>query len=63
VSVLTETAVPPDLAIVTAGLPPLPTLGIALELADHRPSLAALALAEHIRAVLPGLKGGAAGEL
>jgi DNA-binding transcriptional LysR family regulator len=55
VSVLTRTAVPPDLFVVTEGLPPLPTIGIALEFADERPSSAAKALGEHIRAVLPGL--------
>ncbi|WJH42282.1 LysR family transcriptional regulator [Aliirhizobium terrae] len=55
VSVLTRTAVPPDLHIVAQGLPPLPTIGIALEFAEHQPSSAAKALGEHIRAVLPGL--------
>jgi DNA-binding transcriptional LysR family regulator len=55
ISVLTRTAVPPDLHIVTAGLPALPTIGIALEFADIRPSLAAEALGSHIRAVLPTL--------
>ena len=55
VSVLTRTAVPPDLHVVAAGLPALPTIGIALEFADARPSLAARALGEHIRAVLPTL--------
>ncbi|SFB64413.1 DNA-binding transcriptional regulator, LysR family [Rhizobium sp. NFR07] len=55
VSVLTRTAVPPDLHIVTEGLPPLPTIGIALEFAEHQPSSAAKALGEHIRAVLPQL--------
>jgi DNA-binding transcriptional LysR family regulator len=55
ISVLTRTAVPPDLHIVTAGLPALPTIGIALEFADIRPSQAAEALGSHIRAVLPTL--------
>lgn len=55
VSVLTETAVPPDLHIVANGLPPLPTIGIALEFSDSRPSSAAAMLGEHIRAVLPSL--------
>jgi DNA-binding transcriptional LysR family regulator len=55
ISVLTRTAVPPDLHIVTAGFPALPTIGIALEFADIRPSLAAEALGSHIRAVLPTL--------
>jgi DNA-binding transcriptional LysR family regulator len=60
ISVLTETAVPPDLHVVSAGLPPLPTIGIALEFAELRPSSAARALGEHIRTVLPGLRGDAA---
>ncbi|WP_267551815.1 LysR substrate-binding domain-containing protein [Rhizobium rhizogenes] len=55
ISALTRTAVPPDLHIITAGLPPLPTIGIALEYAEARPSLAAKALGNHIRAVLPDL--------
>lgn len=55
ISVLTRMAVPPDLSIVTAGLPPLPTIGIALEFSDPRPSLAVEALGDHIRAVLPTL--------
>lgn len=59
VSVLTRMAVPPDLHVVTAGLPALPTIGIALEFADPRPSLAARALGEHIGAVLPTLHYGA----
>lgn len=55
ISVLTRTAVPPDLHVVAAGLPALPTIGIALEFADLRPSLAAKALGDHIDAVLPAL--------
>ncbi|MDQ0436272.1 DNA-binding transcriptional LysR family regulator [Kaistia dalseonensis] len=55
ISVLTRTAVPPDLHIVSAGLPPLPTIGIALEFAEPRPSPAAKALGDHIRKVLPEL--------
>ncbi len=55
ISVLTRTAVPPDLYIVTAGLPPLPEIGIALEFAEQRPSSVASALGDHIRAVLPTL--------
>jgi DNA-binding transcriptional LysR family regulator len=55
VSVLTRMAVPPDLSIVTAELPALPTIGIALEFSDPRPSLAVRALGDHIRAVLPTL--------
>lgn len=55
ISVLTRSAVPPDLHIVLAGLPALPTIGIALEFAEPRPSTAAKALGDHIRAVLPTL--------
>ncbi len=55
ISVLTRTAVPPDLFIVTAGLPPLPEIGIALEFAEERPSSVASALGDHIRTVLPTL--------
>lgn len=55
ISVLTRTAVPPDLHIVQTGLPPLPALGIAVEFADQRPSAAAAALGAHIRAELPRL--------
>jgi DNA-binding transcriptional LysR family regulator len=57
VSVLTRTAVPADLHIVQDGLPPLPGIGIALEFADQRPSAAARALGEHIRAELPKIGG------
>ena len=54
ISVLTETAVPADLHVISAGLlPELPTIGIALELAEPRPSSVVTALADHIRAVLP----------
>ena len=53
ISVLTRTAVPPDLHVITAGLPALPTIGIALEFSDLRPSLAAKALGDHIHTVLP----------
>lgn len=62
VSVLTRTAVPSDLHVVAAGLPPLPTIGVALEFADPRPSLAAKALGDHIRSVLPTLRSDAAPE-
>lgn len=55
ISVLTRTAVPDDLHIVIDCLPPLPTIGIALEHAEPRPSLVARALADHIRTVLPML--------
>lgn len=55
ISVLTRTAVPPDLHIVRTGLPQLPSIGIALEFADQRPSAAAMALGEYIRTELPKL--------
>lgn len=55
ISVLTETAVPPDLHVVRTGLPPLPSIGIAVEFADQRPSAAAKALGDYINAKLPGL--------
>lgn len=55
ISVLTRTAVPPDLHIVSAGLPPLPTIGIAMEFAELRPSSTVRALGDHIRTVLPTL--------
>ena len=60
ISVLTQTAVPADLHILSSGLPPLPTLGIALEFAEQRPSSAATALGDHIRTVLPSLSADAA---
>ncbi|MGP4806342.1 LysR family transcriptional regulator [Agrobacterium cavarae] len=56
ISVLTRTAVPPDLHVVTRGLPTLPTIGIALEVADAHPSLTVELLGNHIRAVLPDLR-------
>ena len=59
ISVLTRTAIPPDLHVVTTGLPMLPTIGIALEFADLRPSLATKALGDHIRTVLPTLRSSA----
>jgi DNA-binding transcriptional LysR family regulator len=53
ISVLTRMAVPPDLHIVTSGLPALPTIGIALEFAEQRPSSIARALGDYIRSALP----------
>ena len=55
VSVMTRTAVPPDLAIVSDRLPPLTTIGITLAFADGHRSAAAEALGNHIRSVLPTL--------
>ncbi|WP_114008067.1 LysR family transcriptional regulator [Cohaesibacter intestini] len=54
-SVLTQSAVPEDLYVVTDRLPPLPAIGITLEVADQRSSAAASALADHIRSQLPVL--------
>lgn len=56
ISVLTRAAVPHDLHIVSSGLPPLPTIGIALEFAERRSTSAARALGAHIRATLPTLR-------
>jgi len=56
ISVLTRTAVPPDLHVVTRGLPTLPTIGIALEVADAQPSVTVKLLGDHIRAVLPHVR-------
>ncbi|MBD9628165.1 LysR family transcriptional regulator [Ensifer sp. ENS06] len=54
ISVLTRTAVPSDLHIISAELlPMLPTIGIALEFAEPRPSALVKALAAHISALLP----------
>lgn len=53
ISVLTRTAVPPDLHIVTSGLPTLPTIGIAVEFAETQPSLISRALGDYIRGALP----------
>lgn len=61
ISVLTRTAVPPDLYVVTSGLPPLPTIGVTVEVAEARPSSAVKALGDHIRRVLPTLYGSTAG--
>jgi len=63
ISVLTETAVPPDLHAVRSGLPRLPTIGIAIEFAEGRPSLTARALGDHVRRALPALRGSASATL
>lgn len=55
ISVMTQGAVPPDLFILKAPLPPLPLLGIKLAFAEAEQSPAATAFADHIRATLPGL--------
>ncbi len=56
-AVLTQTAVPPDLAILNGdpALPPLPAVGITLRLAREQPTPLVAAFADHIRAVLPAL--------
>ena len=55
ISVLTRTAVPADLHVISVGLPALPTIGITLEFAETSPSRAARALGDVIRNVLPAL--------
>ncbi len=56
-AVMTQTAVPPDLAILNGdpALPPLPAVGITIKFARKRPSLLTAAFAEHIRLTLPML--------
>ncbi|POR48800.1 LysR family transcriptional regulator [Paraburkholderia eburnea] len=56
-AVMTQTAVPPDLAILNGdpALPPLPAVGITVKSSRKRPSQLAAAFADHIRAVLPVL--------
>lgn len=55
IAVLTRTAVPPDLEIVPphAGLPSLPSVGIAVRLDRDRPPPLVKAFAEHVRLTLP----------
>lgn len=55
VSVMTRTAVPPDLHVVTGALPELPAIGITLSYAGGQISTAAKALGDHVRHVLPTL--------
>ena len=54
-AVMTQTAVPPDLAILSGdpSLPALPAVGITLRFERKRPSLLVTAFAEHIRLTLP----------
>lgn len=59
VSVLTRSAVPSDLHVITNGLPPLPTIGMTVAFAEDQPPIAVRALGAHVRDVLPTL--GAAG--
>ncbi len=55
IAVLTRTAVPDDLRILTAesGLPPLPNVGIALTIDSEQPSAVVRAFASHVRTILP----------
>ncbi|HKR43612.1 MAG TPA: LysR family transcriptional regulator [Paraburkholderia sp.] len=54
-AVMTQTAVPADLAILNGdpALPPLPAVGITIKFGRKRPSLLTTAFAEHIRLTLP----------
>jgi DNA-binding transcriptional LysR family regulator len=54
-AVITQTAVAPDLHILSsdAGLPPLPGIGITLKFERKRPSHLVSAFAGHIRQTLP----------
>ncbi len=54
-AVMTQTAVPADLAILAGdrGLPPLPAVGITLRFDRKRPSHLTAAFADHIRQTLP----------
>lgn len=56
-AVITQTAVPPDLAILGGdpGLPALPAVAITLKLAKAAPSPLVAAFADHIRGMLPAL--------
>ena len=55
IAVLTQTAVPADLEIVPPdrGLPPLPSVSIAIKFDSDRPAPIVNAFAEHVRLVLP----------
>ncbi|TBV03228.1 LysR family transcriptional regulator [Phytopseudomonas dryadis] len=57
IAVMTQTAVPDDLQILQTGaaLPPLPSVGIALEYDHEPPSLLVEAFAQHVQASLPDL--------
>ncbi|HEY4801683.1 MAG TPA: LysR family transcriptional regulator [Paraburkholderia sp.] len=56
-AVMTQTAVPPDLAILNGdpALPSLPAVGITVKFGRKRPSHLTAAFAEHIRLMLPML--------
>ena len=55
IAVLTRTAVPEDLRVLSAesGLPPLPSVEITLTIGSKRPSAVVSAFARHVRLVLP----------
>lgn len=53
ISVMTEKAVPSDLHILGAPLPPLPSLGIEIAYPELEQSAAAKAFGDHIRQLLP----------
>lgn len=57
VAVLTRTAVPADLTVLSAesGLPPLPGVGIGLTIGREEPPAVVEAFADHVRAVLPAI--------
>jgi len=57
IAVMTQTAVPDDLQILQTGasLPPLPSVGIALEFDHEPPSLLVEAFAQHVQVSLPDL--------
>jgi DNA-binding transcriptional LysR family regulator len=56
ISVMTRTAVPPDLHVLDAVLPAFPTVGITISYSDGPASAAATALGQHVKRVLPGLR-------
>ncbi len=55
IAVLTRTAVPDDLRVLSAesGLPPLPSVGIGVMVDSKQPSAVVSAFAQHLRLVLP----------
>jgi DNA-binding transcriptional LysR family regulator len=57
IAVLTRTAVPDDLRILSSerGLPPLPNVGIGVTVDSRQPSAVVGAFAQHVRQVLPAL--------
>lgn len=53
ISVMTQGAVPPDLHVLNAPLPPLAQLGILIAFSQSEPSAAVAAFTDHIREQLP----------